>query len=120
MAVAGWRDDDPASGHALADVIVGIAFEIHIETPRIPDTEALSGGAAEVQRDGGVRHALVTVKTRDFTGQTCAYRAMRIVNLVFEFTTAGIFNRVDTIGHHLLGELGLIPGWIALLDAVLW
>ena len=51
-----------AAGHALADVVVGVAFEVQVQAAGIPHAEALAGGAGQVQRDGRVGHAVVAVR----------------------------------------------------------
>ena len=39
-----------AAGHALADVVVGIAFEIHVQAAGVPRAEALPDVAVELAR----------------------------------------------------------------------
>ena len=41
---------DAAAGHALADVVVGVAFEFQVQAAGVERAEALAGGAVEAQR----------------------------------------------------------------------
>src|SRR5690606_20881645 len=71
-AVLRRRDHQLAAGHALAHVIVGIAFQVEVEATGIPDTEALPGSALETEGDGCVLHALVAMHAGDFAGHAAA------------------------------------------------
>ena len=108
-----------AAGHALADIIVGVAFEIHVQAARIPDAETLSNGAGEFQNNGLVFHAGVAVADGDFTGQTRADRAMNILHLITEFRARFVFNRRQRIGDHLFGQLAFVKGFVMRFGAEL-
>src|SRR5690606_18580166 len=84
-AVLRRRDHQLAAGHALAHVIVGIAFQIEVEATGIPDTEALPSSALETEGDGCVLHALVAMHASDLTGHATADGAVAVADLQFEF-----------------------------------
>ena len=54
--------DQPAAGKSLADVIVGVAFELERDALREECAEALSGRAVEVEVDRVVRQTRGTVR----------------------------------------------------------
>src|ERR1700709_894775 len=53
--IARRLDDDAAAGQALADIVVGFAFEIEGDAARQPGAERLARGALEADLDGVVR-----------------------------------------------------------------
>ena len=61
----GGMNDDPSAGHALAEVVVGVALETDRDSVGEERSEALTGGAAEVDLDRFGRQALRTVASRD-------------------------------------------------------
>src|SRR5438105_8299847 len=67
--VGGGADDDSAAGEALADVIVGVAFELERHAARKPRAEALAGSAGEFHVDGVGRESLVPIPFRNFAGE---------------------------------------------------
>ena len=60
---------DAAAGQALADIVVGLAFELEGDAAREERAEALAGGALEAHHDGVVRQAVVAVALGDLAGQ---------------------------------------------------
>src|SRR3546814_16212771 len=75
-------DDDTTTRHALADEIIGVAFELQMQTTRVPDTETLACGAAHLDRDRLVGHAEVAPTPRNLAGQPCTDRTMTVLRLV--------------------------------------
>ena len=75
-----WANDDAAAGHALADVVVGVALEVHVQAAGVPDTEALAGGAGELQRIGCSPMPWSPCARAISPGQGGADRAMGIVD----------------------------------------
>ena len=64
-----------AAGHALADVVVGVAFELEVQAAGVPRAEALAGGArAAAMSTGASCHAVVAV-TRARSRRTGARRS---------------------------------------------
>src|SRR5690606_10203547 len=62
---ARWRNDNQlAAGHALAHIVVGITFQVQMQTTRVPHPEALPGSALEAEADRRLRHDLVTMYTK--------------------------------------------------------
>jgi len=63
-----WRghDDELAAGHALADVVVGLAGQFDLDAARKEAAERLAAAAAQVQRDGACKAPI-----------TCALIAMQ-------------------------------------------
>ena len=60
-------DDQPAAGEALADVIVGVAFQLERDALGQKRAEALPGGAGELEVDGVVgqtRRAVACARSR--------------------------------------------------------
>ena len=52
--VGGGAHDDAPAGESLADVVVGVAFELEGYAAREPGAETLPGGAGELHLDGVV------------------------------------------------------------------
>ena len=52
--IGGRARDDAATRQSLADVVVGVAFELEGHAARKPSAETLSGGAGELHVDGVV------------------------------------------------------------------
>ena len=61
MAIRGRPDHHLTAGHALADIVVGVTLEVHVETAGIPDTKTLAGSSGQVQCNRVVVHAVVAV-----------------------------------------------------------
>src|SRR5207248_8276007 len=77
-----WRlDDDAATGKALADIVVGLAFEIEGDAARQPRAERLARGALEVDLNSVVLQPGVAVDLRHRAGQHRAGGTVGIVDL---------------------------------------
>src|SRR3546814_4489935 len=74
----GRNDDQFAAGHALAHVVVGIAFQVHIQATGVPDAETLACGALETEGDRRLGHALVAVLAGDFAGDPRDRKSTRL------------------------------------------
>src|ERR1019366_4141548 len=70
--------DDPAARHALADIIVRLAFQIHMQAAGIPDPETLPGGSLEIHNQRRRAHSVIAPSLGDLTGYPGADRAMKI------------------------------------------
>ena len=57
----GWMDDYLSSRESLPDVVVGVAFQGHRHPRRNKGSEALAGGALEVESDGVLEQSLRAV-----------------------------------------------------------
>src|SRR5204862_8296230 len=69
---------DPAGRHALADVVVGIAFQVQVEAAGVPDPEALPGVAAAAHAERRILHAVVAPAPRDLTRDARADGAVEV------------------------------------------
>jgi hypothetical protein len=74
-------DDDAAAGQALADIVVGFAFELEGDAAREPGAEALAGGALEADVDGVVGQAGMAVALGDLARQHRAGGAVDVADL---------------------------------------
>src|SRR5262249_33033126 len=73
-------DNDFTAREALADVIVGVAFELEGHAARKPSAETLARGAGEPDVDRVGRTALVRVAFGDLAGEHRARRPVRIAD----------------------------------------
>src|SRR6185369_3922856 len=99
-----------ASRHALADVVVGIAFEVHVQAAGIPHAEALPNVAGESHDERRVFHAVVAPLARDLAGEPGADGAVEVAHVVAPLAA---FLPVDGglhVAEHELGELALVGG----------
>src|SRR5690606_3873213 len=78
VAATGRLDHQLAAGHAFTHVVVGITLQNQVQTTDVPDTEALASGAGQVQGDGGISHALITMASRNFARQACTNRTVTV------------------------------------------
>ena len=101
-------DDDAATGHALADVVVGVAFDFEVQATGIPHAQALARCALELDRDRAIGHAEVAPATRDLAGQARTDRAMPIADRVMEDAAGLVFDRRQAVGQHRLGQFALV------------
>src|SRR5262249_5154705 len=62
-------DDDAAPGEALADMVVGVAFQLEGHTAREPGAKTLPGRAGEPDVDGVVAQPVVVVALGDHAGK---------------------------------------------------
>src|SRR5204862_4807346 len=107
----------PAGRHALADVVVGIAFQVQVEAAGVPDAEALPGVAAAAHGERRILHAVVAPAPRDLTRDARADGAVEVAELVVPFAAAPVLDGAQHVAHHALGELALIEGRIRGRDA---
>ena len=73
-------DDDAAAREALADIIVGVAFELEGHAAREPGAEALTGCAGQLDVDRAVGKSLVAVALGDLAGQHGARSAVGVAD----------------------------------------
>src|SRR5690606_17093785 len=106
--IARWIYHQLAAGHALADIVVGIAFQIHMQTTGVPDTKTLAGRARQTQHDRRVGHAEIAITFGDFPGQARPDRTIAIADVETEFTAAFALYRGLRCRPHLLGLESLI------------
>src|SRR5215813_15612128 len=104
---------DPAAGHALANIVVGIALEVEMQPARVPHAEALPGVADAAHRQRSIFHAVVAPAARDLTRDACADRAVVVVELILPFAAAASFDGRQHVTHHVLGELAPVEGYVA-------
>ena len=69
FAFARRIDNQLTAGHAFTHVIVGVAFDVHVQATGIPDTEALTRGTFKGNGDWHFFHIVVAVMFGDFTRQ---------------------------------------------------
>ncbi len=93
-----------AAGHALADVIVGIALEHELEAAGIPGPEALPGVAGEAHRDRRRGHAMVAVRARDRARHARADAAVAVGDGVVVLAARLRRDRRRKIGEHARGQ----------------
>ena len=96
------------AGHALADVVVRIAFQVQVQAAGIPDAEALSDVARETHRQRRILHAVVAPAPGDFAGQPRADRAVEVLDLVVPLAAGLTLDGGQHVAHHPLGELALV------------
>src|SRR5450755_3154128 len=76
--------DDPAARHALANVVVRLAFQIRVQAACIPDPEALPGGSLEIHDQRRRAHSVIAPSLGDLTGYPRTDRAMKVTHVVAE------------------------------------
>lgn len=85
---AGWRHDgDLATGHAFADVVVGIALQVQVQATGVPYAEALAGSTLEAEGDRVGGHALVAVQLGDFARDTGTDGTVAVADVEVELAT---------------------------------
>src|SRR5215210_3188502 len=87
----GGKDGETAAGEALADVVVGRAFEGEGQAAGEPRPEGLAGDAVEVYTDRAVGQAVVAVAPGDLPGEHPADRALRVRNGPLEVDLFSVF-----------------------------
>ncbi len=78
--VGGRPHDDPPAGETLADIVVGVAFELEGHAAREPGTETLAGRAGELHMDGAVRQPGMAIALRDLAREHRAGGAVGVPN----------------------------------------
>ncbi len=68
-AVGRRPHDDAAAGQALADVVVGLAFELKRDAAREPGAKALPGRTGQLHLDGVVRQSRMAIALGDLARQ---------------------------------------------------
>ena len=117
-AALGRTDHHLAAGHALADVIVGVAFQVQMQTTGVEHTETLPGGAGEARPDRRVVHAQVAVVLGDFAGHGGAHGAVAVGDGVVERAAGLVLHGGAHFLHHLAVERALVERLVALHLAV--
>src|SRR6202521_2071494 len=110
---------DPAGRHALADVVVGIAFQVQVEAAGIPYAEALPGVAAAAHGERRILHAVVAPAPRNLARQARADGAVEVAEVIRPFAPALVLDGAQHVAHHALGELAPIEGRVGRRDAEL-
>src|SRR5262245_9173478 len=64
-AIGRRPDDDAAARETLADIVVGVAFELEGHAAREPSAEALAGRSGQAHVNGVVRQAVVAIALGD-------------------------------------------------------
>src|SRR5690606_27073122 len=112
-------DDQLAAGHALADIVVGVPFQVHVQSAHVPYPEALSGSALEAEGDWRGSHALVAVTPRDLAGSPDTDRTVVIGDRHLVVVTVQTFDCRHGHFHHTLGGQLLVEVLVALFLRVL-
>src|SRR5665213_153112 len=113
----GRLEHQAARGHALADIVIGIAFQVHVQPTGIPDTEALADVALEMHHQWRLGHAVVAPVPHDLTRDARADRAVEVLDLILPFTAGLARDRGQHVGEHALGQLAAIERRVRGLDA---
>ena len=111
------KDGETAAGEALADVVVGSAFQGEGQAAREPRPEGLPRDAVETYADRAVREALVAVAPRDLAGEHPADRAVGVQYRLLEIDSFAVFEG----GQALLDQLvvqGLLQAMVLGLGVV--
>src|SRR5690606_34440848 len=91
-AALGRGDYQLAAGHALADVVVGIAFQEQVKATSVPHAKALACRALEAEGDRCILHALVAMQTRNFAGNTRTDGAAAVADINLEHANVFAFD----------------------------
>src|SRR5262249_60328014 len=78
--IGGGPRDDAATRQPLADIIVGVAFELEGHAAREPGPETLAGGAGEPHVDGVVGQPFVAITLGDFAREHGADGAVSVLD----------------------------------------
>ena len=76
--------DDPPAGKALAQVVVGVADELHRHALGQEGPEALAGRAGEGQVEGAVGQSLAAVELDDAVAEDRAHGAVHVADRHFQ------------------------------------
>ena len=113
-------DDQLATGHPLAHIVIGVPFQIHMQTTGIPHPEALPRGSLQMQCYGGLLHAEVTVPPGNLAGEARADGAMDVSQLIVKTASIPVVDGRQCITNHLLGQLTLVERPVARLNTESW
>src|SRR5580658_6122654 len=83
---------DLAARHALAHVVIRLAFEIQMQAARVPHAEALARGALERNDQRRRGHAVVAPVLRDLSRHARADGTMKIADGISELTAEPAVN----------------------------
>src|SRR5690554_4794500 len=114
VAATGRLDHQLATGHALAHVVVGVAFQHHVQATHVPDTKTLASRTGKVQRDGCISHALVAMPGGNFTRQAGTDGTVAVSDFVAPGAAGFLGNGCRSVFHHLFRQFALIEGLVAL------
>ena len=92
--VSGRADDDAAARKPLADIVVGVAFELERHAAREPGAKALPGGAGELDVDGVRAQAGMVVALGDHAGEHGAGGAVGVADGRFDAHRPAVLDRV--------------------------
>ena len=101
---AGRVDDELAAREALADVVVGVAFERQRHAVGQERAEALAGRAGEVNLDGVLGQARRAVAPGDLAAQHRAHRAVHVADGQLDLDRLASFQRVARVVDQLVVE----------------
>ena len=73
-------DDQPSARESLADVVVGVAFQLERHALGQKRAEALAGRPVELEADGVVGQSRGAVPPRDLAAQHRAHRAVHVAD----------------------------------------
>src|SRR5437867_740904 len=79
-AVGRRANDEAAAREALADIVVGVAFELEGYAAREPGAEALSGRTGQTDMDGVVGQPFVAIALRDLAREHRACGAVGVAD----------------------------------------
>src|SRR3546814_11234370 len=79
-----------------------------MQTTRVPDTETLDCGTAQVDHDRLVGHAEVAPTPRNLAGQPCTDRTVPVLRLVVEDAASLVFDRRQAVVQYRLGQPDLV------------
>src|SRR5690554_6402141 len=113
VAATGRLDHQLAAGHALTHVVVGVAFQHHVQATHVPDAKTLASRTGKIQRNGGIGHALVAVPGGDFARQAGTDGTVAVGDFVAPGAAGFLGNGCGSVFHHLLGQLALIERLVA-------
>ncbi len=97
-----------ACGHSLADIVVGVALQIHVEAAGVPDPEALTDVPGQAHRERGILHPVVPPTPGDLARDARADRAVEVLDGVAPFAAALALNGREHLGDHPFSELALV------------
>ena len=108
-----------AAGHSLTHVVIGVAFEVQVQAPGIPDAKGLPDITRQPHHERCVVHAVVAPASGDLARNARANRAVVILDVVMPLSAGARLNRLPHIRHHALGKLALIKRRVRRLRAEL-
>src|SRR5258707_1175914 len=104
---AGMPQNELAAGHPFADIVIGIAFEMHVHPTSVPHAKALTHVAGQPHGQRRILHCVVTPPPGDLTGETRTDGAVVIADLTPLAALPGLDGR-QHVPNHALSELTLV------------